>query len=62
MHGYDAAECPNMRGTAILWHYKHPMSSKNLGTVDNTQWHATVAKILGISPAPDTDPRAVRVP
>jgi len=58
-HGYDPAECPNMLGLAIVWRYRHPLTAHDLGPVDNTQWHATVAKILGITPSPKSDPRAI---
>jgi predicted AlkP superfamily pyrophosphatase or phosphodiesterase len=59
MHGYDPATCSNMRGSAIIWRYHHPMHGKDLGAVDNTQWHATVARILGIKPSPQSNPSAV---
>jgi predicted AlkP superfamily pyrophosphatase or phosphodiesterase len=58
MHGYDPA-VPEMRGAAILWHYHHPMNGLDLGPVVNTQWHATVARLLGIKPAPGSDQRPI---
>jgi predicted AlkP superfamily pyrophosphatase or phosphodiesterase len=61
-HGYDPAVCPDMLGTTIVWHYKHPMGGKDLGPIDNTQWHATVARLLGIKPVETSDPRAVNLP
>jgi hypothetical protein len=61
-HGYDPAVCPDMLGGAIVWHYKHPMNGKDLGPVNNTQWHATVAKLLGIKPAEGSDSRAIELP
>jgi hypothetical protein len=62
MHGYDPAASIKLLGTAIIWHYHHPMNGANLGPIDNTQWHATVAKLLGIQPAPDADSRAIPLP
>ena len=55
-HGYDPAQCPNMLGFAIAWRYRHPLTSDEIGPIDNTQWHATVARILGIEPSPKSDP------
>jgi hypothetical protein len=51
-----------MFGTAIVWHYHHNLLGRRFGPFDNTQWHATVAKLLGINPAPTADPRALEVP
>jgi len=62
MHGYDPAVCPEMRGAAILWHYHHPMNGLDLGPIVNTQWHATVAWLLGIKPAPGSDQRPIGPP
>jgi predicted AlkP superfamily pyrophosphatase or phosphodiesterase len=62
MHGYDAAICPNMLGTAIIWRYRRPIGGRDLGPVDNTQWHATVAKLLGIERAKGSDSRAIKLP
>jgi hypothetical protein len=58
-HGYDPAVCPNMFGTAIVWRYRQPLGGIDLGPVDNTQWHATVAKLLGIERAAGSDPRVI---
>jgi len=58
-HGFDPAVSPNMLGSAIVWRYRHPFDHRDLGPVDNTQWHATVAKLLCIQPAKDADPRAI---
>jgi predicted AlkP superfamily pyrophosphatase or phosphodiesterase len=59
MHGYDPAACPEMHGAAILWHYHHPLNGLDLGPIVNTQWHAVVARLLGIEPAPDSDQRPI---
>ncbi len=58
MHGYDPA-CPEMHGAAIVWRYRHPMAGVDLGTVVNTQWHATVARLLGIRAAEGADGKVV---
>lgn len=60
-HGYDPAICPNMQGAAIVWRYRHPLADRDLGPVNNTQWHATVAKLLNIQPAPGADYRAINL-
>jgi len=58
-HGYDPAECPNMYGFAIAWRYRHPLTAHDLGPIDNTQWHATVAHLLGIDPSAQSDKRFI---
>ncbi len=60
-HGFDPAECPNMFGFAIAWRYRHPLTSHDLGPIDNTQWHATVAKIHGNDRSPKSDDRAIDI-
>jgi len=60
-HGYDVRETKAMLGASIIWRYDRPLRRKDLGRIDNTQWHATVAKLLGISPAAAADARAIRV-
>jgi predicted AlkP superfamily pyrophosphatase or phosphodiesterase len=62
MHGYDPASSTKLFGTAIIWHYRHRMNGADLGPIDNTQWHATVAKLLDIQPAPGADPRPILLP
>jgi predicted AlkP superfamily pyrophosphatase or phosphodiesterase len=62
MHGYDPAVSTKLLGTAIIWHYHHPMHGADLGPIVNTQWHATVARLLGIQPAPGADPRPIPLP
>jgi hypothetical protein len=59
MHGYIPADCPNMHGEAIIWRDGQPLGGRDLGPIDNTQWHATIAKLLGIDPAKGADPRAI---
>jgi predicted AlkP superfamily pyrophosphatase or phosphodiesterase len=59
-HGYDPAVCPAMLGGAIIWRYRHPIGGVDLGEIHNTQWHSTVAHMLGIQPAAGADPRYVQ--
>jgi predicted AlkP superfamily pyrophosphatase or phosphodiesterase len=61
-HGYDPAVSPAMLGGAVIWKYGAELGGKDLGPIDNTQWHATVAKMLGIQPAEGADPRAIPLP
>jgi predicted AlkP superfamily pyrophosphatase or phosphodiesterase len=63
MHGFDPAISPDMFGSIVLWRYRHPLDKGvDLGLIDNTQWHATVARLLGITPATGSDPRAIPFP
>ncbi len=62
MHGYDPAGFPDMKGSAELWRLRRPIGGRDLGPIDNTQWDATVCRLLGIRPPPGADPRAVPVP
>lgn len=52
MHGFDIADVPDMAGYAIVWRYRHKLGGVNLGPVDSLRLHPTVAKLLGIDPAP----------
>ncbi len=61
-HGYDPAVSPNMLGSAVIWSNRTPMAGRDLGEVQNTQWAATVAKLLGIDPPAGCDPKAVMIP
>ena len=61
-HGYDPAACPAMLGGAVIWKYGSNAGGRDLGPIDNTQWHATVANLLGIQPAAGADSRPVRLP
>jgi hypothetical protein len=58
-HGYDVASCPNMLGTAIVWRYRRRIGGVDLGPIDNTQWHSTVAGLLRIEPASGSNPRSI---
>ena len=60
-HGYDPAVCPAMLAGAVIWKMGDSLGGRDLGPIDNTQWHATVAKLLGIQPAKGADPRAINL-
>lgn len=51
MHGYDPVTNPEMLGAAILWRFPEPIGGLDLGPVHSLQLHATVARLLGITPA-----------
>lgn len=61
-HGYDLAASPAMLGGAVIWKHGADLGGRDLGAIDNTQWHATIANLLGIRPAAGADPRAITVP
>jgi ectonucleotide pyrophosphatase/phosphodiesterase family protein 5 len=52
MHGYPVEENPEMYGFSAIWRYPRPLVPRDLGEVAADQWHATIAAILGIQPAP----------
>jgi predicted AlkP superfamily pyrophosphatase or phosphodiesterase len=60
-HGFDPAH-PDMQGMAILWRHRQNLGGADLGPIENTQWHATVARLLGIEPASGADPRPITLP
>lgn len=62
MHGYDPDASPKLLGAAVIWRYRHPMNGVDVGPIVNTQWYATVVKLLGIQPAPGADPRPIALP
>jgi predicted AlkP superfamily pyrophosphatase or phosphodiesterase len=62
MHGFDPVGCPDMQGSAVVWRLRRPIGGRDLGPVDNTQWDATVCRLLGVRPPPAADPRAVPIP
>ena len=61
MHGYDPAESTDMQGSAIIWRLRRPIGGQDLGPMTNTQWDATVCKLLGIQPPTAAHPRALVV-
>jgi len=61
MHGYDPAESVDLQGSAIIWRLRHPIGGQDLGPMTNTQWDATVCKLLGINPPATADQRAISV-
>lgn len=56
MHGYDPSACTDMLGAAILWRYRKPLGGRDMGRVENPQWHASVAKLLNIQTAEGVEP------
>ena len=61
-HGYDPADSTDLLGSAVIWRLRHPIGGHDLGPMVNTQWDATVCRLLGIQPPPNADSRAVLVP
>lgn len=51
MHGYDPATNPDMMGFFAVWEFGKA-NPRDLGVVGWDQLHPTVAKLLGIKPAP----------
>ncbi len=54
MHGYAPADDPNMTTVAFFHRHPAPLGGTDLGPIDSLQLHPTVARLLGISPAPGT--------
>ncbi len=52
MHGYDPAEDPNMNTLLVVHRHPKPLAGGDIGRVSTLQIHPTVARILGIDPAP----------
>ncbi len=52
MHGYDVESNPDMYGFSLVWRYPDPLPASDLGRVDYRRVHPTVARLLGIDPAP----------
>ena len=53
MHGYDPALDKEMLGFTVLARYGSQAPGRDLGPIDNLRIHPTVAKLLGIQPAPN---------
>ncbi len=62
MHGYPVCDDPEMYGPLILWRYPDLIGGKDLGEVDWSQLHPTVAKLLGIQPAAGATGHAMDLP
>ncbi len=62
MHGYDPAGVLDMQGSAIVWRLRHPIGGHDLGPIVNTQWDATVCRLLGIHPPTGADARVIVIP
>jgi predicted AlkP superfamily pyrophosphatase or phosphodiesterase len=52
MHGYDPALDPKMQGFTILARWGSDQPGSEIGQFDSLRIHPTVAKVLGIKPAP----------
>ena len=52
MHGYDPEIDDKMLGFMVLYRWGSDEPGRDLGKVDTPQLHPTVAKLLGIQPAP----------
>lgn len=52
MHGYDPATNPEMNTIAIFWRHPEPLGGVELGPTHALQLHPTVARLLGVLPAP----------
>ncbi len=61
-HGYDPESNPDMLGFAVLWRYHKHLGGIDLGRVDSLQLHPTVAKLLGIHPAPNATAASLNLP
>ena len=56
MHGWAVEDAPEMEGLLMILRYPTPFpQSRDLGPVDMRQLHPTVARLLGIQPAPGAD-------
>jgi len=61
MHGYDVEEVREMKGSLVVRRYPDPLGGVDLGVVEATRLHATVAAILGIDPAEGADLQALEI-
>lgn len=62
MHGYAVEAEPRMEGFAAIWRTPDSYGGIDLGPVSNLQFHPTVAKILGIAPAPTAATQPIDLP
>jgi predicted AlkP superfamily pyrophosphatase or phosphodiesterase len=62
MHGYPVEEDPEMCGVMFMARYPQPFGGQDLGEVNWDQYHPTVAKLLGIEPAPDAKGKPIPLP
>ena len=51
MHGYPVEDDPEMYGATLLWRFPRLLNGKDLGAVNWSQLHPTVARWLGIQAA-----------
>jgi predicted AlkP superfamily pyrophosphatase or phosphodiesterase len=62
MHGYPVEENPEMYGLMVIWRLRDPFGGKDLGRVDALQVHPTVARLLGVDPAPRATATPITLP
>jgi predicted AlkP superfamily pyrophosphatase or phosphodiesterase len=62
MHGYPVEEDPKMEGVTFIWRWPKLIGGVDLGEVDWDQYHPTVARWLGIQPAPGAKGRPIVLP
>ena len=62
MHGYPVEDDPEMYGVTLLWRYPRLLGGKDLGVVDWSQLHPTVARLLGIQAAEDAKGLPIALP
>jgi predicted AlkP superfamily pyrophosphatase or phosphodiesterase len=62
MHGYPVGDDPEMYGVTLLWRYPDLLGGKDLGEVNWSQYHPTVARLLGIQPAAGAKGKPIALP
>ncbi len=62
MHGYPIGDDPEMYGPLILWRYPDALGGKEMGEVDWSQIHPTVARLLGIQPSAAAHGKPIDLP
>jgi hypothetical protein len=62
MHGYPVEDDPKMEGVTFIWRWPKLIGGVDLGEVDWDQYHPTVARWLGIQPAPGAKGRPIVLP
>jgi predicted AlkP superfamily pyrophosphatase or phosphodiesterase len=62
MHGYPVEDDPEMFGVMFMARYPQPFGGRDVGEVNWDQYHPTVARLLGIQPAPDAKGKPIPLP
>ena len=50
-YGFPAEDALRMAGRCIIWGYPNQPSTRDMGEIDQTVFHASVCKLLGIEPS-----------